>query len=772
MPSAPDYRAPLVTAQRLTAPAALLLTAVAALPLITPTVTVRYFAADPRAGDGGWAELGPLGIAGWQLALAVASAVAAAVAVAAGARVRKIPALLLALGVAAAVSHMIDANARWEDWLQGGTWVTAAGAGGAASLLAQHAPARRWIVGLLVALALPLAAEAAWYVGVQHPASVAFFEANRDALLAARGILPGSERAVLYERRLRFADATGAMGFSNVLATLAVATTVAAAGVALRAGRRGGAATVAALAATASGFVTVWLTASKGGLAAVAAGFALLGLAFLGARYAGPSRRIWKHLVPAAALGLIPLAIAAVLIRGAAGPPPPPEAGFVPGQVVDGERSLLFRAQYWRAAARMTAEHPWRGVGASGFADTYPAAKDPLNPETVTNAHNVFVDQVTMLGIVGGGAWTALLLCWLGVAGRGLVAGFAPPEPPPTDGPEPVNRRDAIAAFVATAALFGVALVVQRTTLLPETALLWLVTAGGFAMVAAAVARRPGVTHAALGPAAAVVLFHSQVEMSFFQPASAAMLWVLVGAAAGVGHSLQSGGLAAPGSPSARAGRGDRVAVYLASVALVVGAWVYFAGVARHERSMAAAAAALTREDTPGAVQRLGEAQSAAGLDTRALRWRVRLHTLEPMAPLVAAGRADEARARADEALGWIEEAGAAGGLPALRLRVRLWDLQYQTTGQTDAWERAEAAYAALTAGSPYHVADALAWAEHARRAGRVELARERYRRVLELREQKYLDAADPLTPEQLERVRAYLTEAGSPVAPGSGDGA
>ena len=77
----------------------------------------------------------------------------------------------------------------------------------------------------------------------------------------------------------------------------------------------------------------------------------------------------------------------------------------------------------------------------------------------------------------------------------------------------------------------------------------------------------------------------------------------------------------------------------------------------------------------------------------------------------------------------------------------------------------AEQAYGRLLELSPYNVQDTLVWADLAADLGRRDQAVRRYQKVLELREQAYLDPADPLTAEQLERVRAYLD-----AAEGTGD--
>jgi len=756
------------------------LTAMVLLPCFVPTTPVRYFESDPRidlglGGADALTELGPVAVAWVQALTAAVAGFGLFAALWAGARLSKVAVGLTALGMAAVVFHMTKTTARWEDWTQGGAWLTAAIAGLAGMHLAQFGAARRWITALCVAAALPLVAEAGWYVFVEHPVSVEFFETHRAELLAARGMTPGSEAAALYERRLRFADATGTFGLSNVLASVAATIGLAGLGLVLAAKRRGRWAwrlLVAAGLATAASLLVVGLTASKGAAVAVAAVMGLAGLVTFGQRVL--PRRGTGVITAAVALGIVACAFGAVLVRGAMGPPAPPTDGFVAGAAIDGERSLLFRAHYWSAAARIAADHPLLGSGPRGFADAYPAAKNPLNPESVTSSHNVLVDQIAMLGL-GGAAWSGLLLWWLWRAGRaagirdGEVTDSAVGGAVLGDAHEHlgVQRSAAWAAVGAAVVVFGVTLGVRQSSLYLDTALLWLIGIAGFVAVAATLGSAGSIsgrgTRVALLLAAAVALTHNQIEMAFFQPASMGLLWLIVGAAGGgvsqpvVTHqdpaaALEPAGMARP-KHLAAAG----IFALIVLVIMVVSA----SRTARHESTMAGAEAALRRGDTALAQKRLAEAQHAAGLDTRALRWRVQLHALEPMAPLVGAGLIDQAERRVAEALTWTDDAIATEHRPTTvsRLRASLFGRLAKRTRNPDTFAAAERAYAELALKSPYNIQDRLAWADVAWAAGDRDAAARRYTQVLELREQKYLDPADPLTPEDLARVRQVLAD-------------
>ncbi|MEM6855797.1 MAG: hypothetical protein AAF593_15420, partial [Planctomycetota bacterium] len=452
---------------------AVALTGLVLLPCVVPTTPVAYFESDPRIDlgfgqDKVLTDLGPAAVA-WVQWLTVLVAAGGLIAAAwCGVRLSKVALALAGLGVVAAVVHATKGTARWEDWTQAGAWIAAAMAGLSAMHLARFESARRWVVALCAAAAVPLLAEAGWYVWVEHPESVAFFETHQEELLAARGIAPGSEAAALYERRLRFADATGTFGLSNVLASVAGVLGMVSVGCLIGTVRKktlrahGGAIAAAGVSAAAA-LTVVGLTASKGAAVAVAM---VMGLAVV----VGIASRVVvvRKLIPAVAVGLVAVAFTAVLVRGAMGPPAVPPDGFVAGAAIEGERSLLFRWHYFTAAGEIAAAHPVIGSGARGYADLYPSAKNPINPESVTSAHSVFVDQITMLG-VGGWAWSGLLLWWLWRAGRAAAA-------PSTDVAKTLHRSSDngfspdklrtsfLVALAASVCLFGVMLVVRQST--------------------------------------------------------------------------------------------------------------------------------------------------------------------------------------------------------------------------------------------------------------------------------------------------------------------
>ncbi|MEM9419270.1 MAG: O-antigen ligase family protein [Planctomycetota bacterium] len=740
---------------------AALLTAMALIPCFTPSSPVRYFDSDPRMQMQGQfvdqlPELGPLGVA-WLQALTVAVAgLGMIVAVWAGAKLSRVALVLSSIGMAAAVVHMTKGTARWEDWTQGGAWIAASAAGVSAMPLAQHEAARRWMVALVAAAAVPLFAEAGWYVWVEHAMTVAVFDEDPQAMLAQHGLAPGTEQAVLFERRMRFADATGTFGLSNVLASVAGGIAMLGFGVAgwlvwrLRNNGRwvvAGAAGGAALAA----FAVVALTASKGAVLALVATCGLGVLVFFGTRWPRLS-----GLIRLAAIAVVVIAFASIWVRGAMGPPPPSPDGFVAGAEIDGERSLLFRWHYLQAAMQITADNPLLGSGARGFADAYLSAKNPINPETVTSAHSVFVDQITMLGL-GGWAWTALMLWWLWRAGGAVRRPVEPIEAEPTSEPYAATRSTVWTAVGAAAVIFTVTLAVRQGSLFIDTALLWLVAIGLFIAVAALLGARNGVStsaqRVALLLAATAVLVHNQIEMAFFQPPAMGILWLILGAAGA--EVLKPRAVTAVDEPAAEdSAESAKPRIHLGP--MVAGGWglvvlivmgAYTSGVVRHEGAMAEATTALRRGNLPTTLDRLAEAQHVAGLDTRALRWSAQLVP----------------SSRLSETIEWFEDAVDAEARPATIERLRAAVLAELANRQRtpEAYGLVDKAFASLAEKSPYNIQDRLMWADSRWAAGQHDEAREHYRVVLELREQKYLDPADPLSTEQLERVRRALQSPG-----------
>lgn len=480
-----------------------------------------------------------------------------------------------------------------------------------------YAVAGSFVLGLFVLLA----AKAGVQYFVENPRTVETFRASRETFFAAQGWTAESAMARAYERRLTDPAATTWLALANVLGSFMAAGAVAFAGLAVAAGRIpegvwGGAGrprglVAASLVGAAACLAGLAMAGGKGAPMAAGLGFAALAWLVLPARRpAGSARGVVARGLPLlAAAG----ALVAVLVRG------------VVGERL-GELSLLFRAFYVDAAARIAMAGGALGVGPDGFKEAYLRAKVPLSPEEVSSPHSIFFDYWACLGTAGL-AWVVLVLCLLWAAGRGTAAGLGAGAAARGDsgapGGPPVRPLIRLAAGFAALATLG-ATVLESAGATPETALLrlgglaaWCVVAGFLVVVFL----RATAARLALGAAAVTLAAHMQIEVTATWPPSAAILFALLGLAGapaflderasgggGGSDALAGVGGAAAVSRWRRAGPGLGVLAWLA-----VGAGV-LAPVVRWERLLLAAAADLHPvAELNDLLERSSTADSAAG---------------------------------------------------------------------------------------------------------------------------------------------------------------
>jgi hypothetical protein len=84
-----------------------------------------------------------------------------------------------------------------------------------------------------------------------------------------------------------------------------------------------------------------------------------------------------------------------------------------------GATSAGARFDYWRAAAQITAAHPWFGSGPGTFGDLYSKLKSPES-EMARLAHNDYLEQFSDSGIPAGLVYTAWIVLALALVGRRL----------------------------------------------------------------------------------------------------------------------------------------------------------------------------------------------------------------------------------------------------------------------------------------------------------------------------------------------------------------
>jgi hypothetical protein len=631
-------------------------------------------------------------------------------------------ALLAALLAALDVALVLRGD--FENLWRGSAWCSALLGAGALAACGAHPRAgslRR------IALAVLLGASAAWIVrgGVQlvieHPETVAQFRATKDAFFAAQGWDPASAQALTYERRMMQREATGWFGLANIMSGLCAAVAVGAACTMLPTWRRGRAVGLIALLALAVGAAgIVLINGSKGAIAAMAIG----GAAALVAR-----RSTWHARAALCAAMAIP--VVAVLARGALGESL-------------GERSLLFRSQYWDGAWRVAVEAwPW-GTGPDAFQAAYTRLRPWTAVEEVTSAHAAPVDWFATLGLAGllvTAAWVALVVR-AGDAGRDgaeSASGAGAGDALVHDEPSHAGGRDEWMVALVGLVLATVVSVIADPAgrfipLLALPAAAWaarvvidaLRAASGAALRAVVV----GVT--------AVLACHAMIEMTAWQPGSAAWVLGVVGACAMVGGASRS-------EPAVRAPtHGIRAAVAVVA-SLVLVASIAQASLARtvqlQERTIDAAAAVLVENlFTSPSRAKAGEMLATAFDEHASLRRHLLLAKSADQWLQAGLAETDPARARV-----WFDEAlaHAARCRVAMPLRAAL-----ETGAITQAmaerglvpWGAVVDAGEAVLAHDPRHTMTMVRIAESLARMGESGRAAEWAHRALEADESFALD--------------------------------
>lgn len=477
---------------------------VAAIRACVAIVPQVRFDVDPASDPAGYAGLGPTGSLALDVLLLVASATAIVLELASGRRILRWLVVAAALPGLAVLAHGID-DAR--DLFRGSTWLAAALAAVAALHLARDPALRRQLIAGALAVAAPMLLRGAEQVLLEHPATVAFFEANKERILAERGWAPGSPAAEGFERRLRQVEAVGWLGLANLFSGVMAFGAIAFGACALVVRPRGVGSILCAAMALGCGALLV-VNGSKGAIGAMGLGLAV---ACVGVRFGrGPAG--W------AALGAIALAASAPLLRG-----------LLDEAALGGERSLLFRSHYLAGALRMAVDAWPFGVGPDGFQDAYLRVKPTRSPEDVTSAHAAFVDWLVLLGPLG--------LAWIALTLR-LVAGWPQDAAAPDEAESPSDRRRA----AVVAAILGLAIFAALSLAEESIAdLRWTLSRGAAAMLFALafvlVARVLGRGGARLEPwllgAIVAVLVQAQIEMILFQPGLPVWFMVAFGAIAG-----------------------------------------------------------------------------------------------------------------------------------------------------------------------------------------------------------------------------------------------
>ncbi len=245
---------------------------------------------------------------------------------------------------------------------------------------------RRFLLAMLVGAAVVCAIVAIYQAAFGLPSTWTYFQEHRAEVLAEHGIAPGSWAEKVFIGRFTGGVQAG-LGHPNVLAALLVVGALVAAGLAREKWSEAGtpASRRFALAVIAAGVICavgVFLTQSRGGVVALAAGLYWLAVAW---RVRRRELRIALVLAPLVAGGIAVAAAAAI------------DQPAVQGAIL----SLRYRLDYWQATAEVLRRWGLAGVGLENFGLYYTEFKLPTAPEEIRDPHNLILSVWSNLGVAG-----------------------------------------------------------------------------------------------------------------------------------------------------------------------------------------------------------------------------------------------------------------------------------------------------------------------------------------------------------------------------------
>jgi O-antigen ligase/polysaccharide polymerase Wzy-like membrane protein len=490
-------------------------------------------------------------------------------------RVRMVPVLLLLVGLVAIVIHSLARPAHAE---VGMPWAFALAGGFALAHLPRASMWRTVALASILAIAVMLVGKGIVQVYIEHPATVANYEATRETFLDSQGWAPDSAMARNYERRLYQPEASGWFGLSNVFGSLMASMTLAlitTAWLTLRARIQDRRVSVVLFTASGLCIAGLFLSASKGATGAGIVGAVALVAAILYQRAATRNHRAAtvresvpktdktpsnseqlsgeKHNThrletgPTMLIRLSVAAVPAIVLLGVVA------RGLI-GERIN-ELSILFRWFYMQGATRIFLDSPILGVGPAGFKDAYLIAKPPISPEEVTSAHNLLFDWLATMGVFSLGWIVLFALACRGIA-RTLSQASQASESPSWD-----ERTAILTSAGLLAVVIGVSALIERSLLTPEMGIVRAAgLLGGLAVAAslvrAARAHPRAVELGAVG-AALVLLAHLQIEVTGVWAGAAPIAAALIGLACAPPAETPKPGRGCPGL----VGAGSLVAV-------------------------------------------------------------------------------------------------------------------------------------------------------------------------------------------------------------------
>jgi len=435
----------------------------------------------------------------------------------------------------------------------------------------------RLVLAVIVALGVVSAYQCAEQFLVSNRISIEQYEQHPKMFLDPLGIEPGTFQQFLFEHRLYSRGIRGYFTTSNSAASFSIMASFAA--IVLLLSRRGdrqerpGGLHPFLLPALATVLVIagLLLTRSKGGILAFVVALALFTAMLVLRKPLGAHRRLALAVSIPLVLLLAGLASYATVDYGL-------KHGSLPGG-----NSMLVRWQYWEAAARMYADHPWTGIGLGNFSDYYPHYKPASALESVSDPHNILLSLIIQCGPLG-------LLGFLAMV-------FVPLWRFATRSIETVSAEPSVYRKPALRILFAVlgTLIVLRPMLMPPNTddgdvgvllyaivTLYIAPAAAFLvgfMLITSPLETTGFEPSRFGRAALsatatcailAVLLHNLVDFAIFEPGVWMTFWVVM-ACLVAGDSPQP-----PGSPAVRQiSRARRVGI-IAGAAVLMGVYYFY----------------------------------------------------------------------------------------------------------------------------------------------------------------------------------------------------
>ncbi|UCC97843.1 MAG: O-antigen ligase family protein [Phycisphaerales bacterium] len=393
-------------------------------------------------------------------------------------------------------------------------------------------------VKLVLAVIAALGAVSAYQCAEQfffsNKMTIEQYEQDPQSLLDPMGIEPGSFQQFMFEHRLYSGGVRGFFTTRNSAGSFALCAFAAAVALFIEklrdrrsdsAGRRYllGCGLVAAVI-----LLSLLMTRSKGAIAGLLLAIATSVVLLLFGNRLRPYRKIIL-----AACTLLVIAGGWAIAR----------YGLSHGRLPGGN-SMLVRWQYWRAAAKMYADHPIAGVGPGNFTHYYPRYKPAAALESVADPHNFPLSLMTQYGPLGLVGFLAMILIPLWRTTSPGAEGSAAPR----GSGQPAFRTFATAFVI----VIPIAMLLVRPFLMDaapgeslEVMMYVIVTmyiapaavfVVGFVLLAgplggrAETARKKQNTHVVIALSCAVlaVALHNLTDFAIFEPGISTALWAIM----------------------------------------------------------------------------------------------------------------------------------------------------------------------------------------------------------------------------------------------------